>query len=98
MSTTFYILAILSALAMFILGMVGCGMMQSGETLTTDREKRFRLFDIICLSGIFWTFKTFRQNWRVRHQARRLILWSLGCFGAFLVFITIHICLEVSRI
>jgi hypothetical protein len=98
MSTAFYILAIFSALAMFILGLIGCAMMQSGEELRTGRERNFRLFDIMFLSGIFWTIKSFRANWKVRHQARYFIFWSLGCFAAFVLFITVHIWLEVAKV
>ena len=79
MSRIFYVAALISALAMLVLGASGCWMMMTGDELKTPRGQFLRVIDIVLFQGLFWTIKSFRAHWKVRHTARELICWSLGC-------------------
>ncbi len=64
MSTLLFTLAAVSAVVMFIVGLIGCMEMMLPRTpAKTKREAAFRFFDIVVLQGAVWSVQSFRQNW-----------------------------------
>ncbi len=98
MSTLFFTLAALSAVLMFIIAMAGCmEMMLPREPAKSKKEEMFRLLDLVFFHGAVWSFQSFRENWRVRNRARRLLYWAFGFLGATLLFCCLDVWAEISR-
>ncbi len=99
MSTLFFTLAALSAVVMFFIALSGCmEMMTPREPAKTKREEAFRVLDVMLLQGAVWSVQSFRQNWRTRHHARRMLYWSFGFLGGSLLFSGLHIWIEISKL
>ena len=99
MSTLFFTLAALSSVVMFFVALVGCmEMMLPREPAKSKREETFRFLDAVLLHGAVWSVQSFRQNWRARHHARRLLYWAFGFLAASLLFAGLHIWAEISKL
>ncbi len=98
MGTLYFTLAALSAVMMFMVALARCmEMMLPREPAKSKKEEMFRLLDIMVLQGAVWSVQSFRQNWRVRHHARRLLYWAFGFLGATLLFCCLDVWTEISR-